>query len=93
MIVCSCQKISSSDIYDAIDWMRASDTATIITPGKIYRALGKSPECGGCMKLFVSTMRKSDKLEVPAILRGMKEAVSQGNGHHEGRQESHRIPQ
>ncbi|WP_435370322.1 hypothetical protein [Epibacterium ulvae] len=32
MIVCSCQKISSTDIYDAIDWMRASDAATIITP-------------------------------------------------------------
>ncbi len=93
MIVCSCQTISSKDIHTAIGWMRAADPDTIITPGKIYRALGKTPDCGGCMKLFVSTMRKSDKLEVPAILRGMKEAVSQGNGNHEGRQKSHRIPQ
>lgn len=93
MIVCSCQTISDTDIHFAINWMRSSDPETIITPGKVYRALGKKPECGGCMKLFVSTMRKSDKLEVPAILRGMKEAGSQGNGHHERRQKSHRISQ
>ncbi|MQY41589.1 (2Fe-2S)-binding protein [Epibacterium sp. SM1969] len=93
MIVCSCQSISSSDINSAISWMRTSDPETIITPGKIYRALGKSPDCGGCMKLFVATMRKSDKFEVPAILRGMNETLSQEKGHHEGRQESHRISQ
>lgn len=41
MIVCHCQNISDRDINAAIDWMRASDCQTIITPGKVYRALGK----------------------------------------------------
>ncbi|TMV78934.1 (2Fe-2S)-binding protein [Thioclava sp. BHET1] len=72
MIICSCQRISDSDIHAAIDWMRASDPATVITPGKIYRALGKSADCGGCMKLFVATMRRNDNLQVPVELRGLR---------------------
>ncbi|WP_434287692.1 (2Fe-2S)-binding protein [Celeribacter sp. SCSIO 80788] len=72
MIVCSCNSISDRDIHAAIDWMRASDPETIITPGKIYHALGKKPDCGGCMSLFLSTMRENDNLVVPAELRGLK---------------------
>ncbi|WP_417245644.1 (2Fe-2S)-binding protein [Celeribacter sp.] len=73
MIVCSCNAITDRDIHAAIDWMRASDPQTIITPGKVYRALGKTPDCGGCMSLFLSSMRQNDNLEVPAELRGLKE--------------------
>ncbi|WP_417272076.1 (2Fe-2S)-binding protein [Celeribacter halophilus] len=73
MIVCSCNAITDRDIHAAIDWMRAADPQTIITPGKVYRALGKTPECGGCMSLFLSSMRQNDNLEVPAELRGLKE--------------------
>ncbi|WP_299474431.1 (2Fe-2S)-binding protein [Cypionkella sp.] len=39
--------------------MRAADPDTIITPGKIYHALGKRADCGGCMPLFLDTMRQS----------------------------------
>ena len=46
MIVCHCTQISDHDIRAAVDWMRASDPYTLITPGKIYRALGKSADCG-----------------------------------------------
>ncbi|MEC8197050.1 MAG: (2Fe-2S)-binding protein [Pseudomonadota bacterium] len=53
--------------------MRAADETVIITPGKIYHALGKTPDCGGCMKLFVSPMRSNANLEVPAELRGLRE--------------------
>lgn len=67
MIVCSCRRISDRDIHAAIDWMRASDAFTLITPGKIYRALGKTPDCGGCIRLFVAEMRKNDKLRVPDV--------------------------
>ncbi|SFJ05024.1 (2Fe-2S)-binding protein [Celeribacter neptunius] len=73
MIVCSCNAITDRDIHAAIDWMRASDPQTIITPGKVYHALGKKPDCGGCMALFLSTMRQNANLEVPAELRGLKE--------------------
>ncbi|PZX14837.1 (2Fe-2S)-binding protein [Celeribacter halophilus] len=73
MIVCSCNAITDRDIHAAIDWMRASDPQTIITPGKVYRALGKTPDCGGCMSLFLSSMRQNDNLKVPAELRGLKD--------------------
>lgn len=52
MIVCHCQGISDHHIRAAVDWMRAADPATIITPGK--RA-----DCGGCMPHFLDTMRRS----------------------------------
>lgn len=77
MIICSCQNISDKDIDAAIDWMRASDPDTIVTPGKIYHALGKKPDCGGCMSLFVATMRQNDQFQVPANLRGLRPAKTQ----------------
>lgn len=72
MIVCSCCRVTDKDIRDAIAWMRASDPYTLITPGKIYRALGKSAECGGCIRLFVERMRLDDNLAVPVELRAMR---------------------
>ena len=65
MIVCHCQNMTDRDIDAAIDWMRAADAGAIITPGKIYRALGKRAECGGCMTQFVAVMRRNSNLEVP----------------------------
>ncbi len=65
MIVCSCAVISSEDIRRAIAWMRAADPDTIITPGKVYRALGKRPECGGCITLFVARMQVDENTAVP----------------------------
>ena len=80
MIVCHCQSISDRDIHSAIDWMRAADPETLITPRKIYRALGKDADCGGCMPLFLDTMRRSDRLAVaprtpavPAPLLGLRQ--------------------
>jgi bacterioferritin-associated ferredoxin len=72
VIICSCQRISDTDIHAAIDWMRAADPATIITPRRVYRALGKTPDCGGCMKLFLATMRSNDNLGVPLELRNLR---------------------
>lgn len=72
MIVCHCNSISDRDILSAIDWMRASDAQTIITPGKVYRALGKKPDCGGCLELFIGTMEKSDNLGVPPVLANLR---------------------
>ena len=72
MIVCSCSGVTDRDIHQAIAWMRASDPYALITPGKIYRALGKTAECGGCIRLFVEQMRCDDKLAVPAELRGLR---------------------
>ncbi|OOY22509.1 (2Fe-2S)-binding protein [Thioclava sediminum] len=84
MIICHCQTITDRDIHAAIDWMRASDPNTIITPGKIYHALGKRADCGGCMPLFLSTMRKNTNLKVPVELTGLRQAPMEGR-RHEGR--------
>lgn len=86
MIVCHCQNISDHDIHAAIDWMRAADAQTIITPGRIYHALGKKADCGGCMPLFVATMRENASLEVPAELRGLRRATTKELGHERQRQ-------
>lgn len=80
MIVCQCQGISDTDIHAAIDWMRASDPATLITPGKVYRALGKSADCGGCVPLFLATMRGNKNLEVPVELCQLRAGARQESG-------------
>ena len=66
MIVCHCQSITDHDIRAAVDWMRASDPDTVITPGKIYHALGKRADCGGCMPLLLDTMQARDSFPGPA---------------------------
>lgn len=76
MIVCHCQNIADHDINAAIDWMRAADSEALITPGKIYHALGKAADCGGCMPLFLATMRKNDNLEVPMQLRSLRSGTT-----------------
>ena len=76
MIVCHCRAITDDDIHSAIDWMRASDPDTVITPGKIYHALGTAADCGGCMSLFLSTMRANPNLEVPTELQGLRSELT-----------------
>lgn len=88
MIICHCTQISDHDIRAAVDWMRAADPETIITPGKIYHALGKRPDCGGCMPLFLATMRRNDNTEVPMNLRTLRVGKTQEVSN-ERRQESY----
>ncbi|SIO51463.1 BFD-like [2Fe-2S] binding domain-containing protein [Rhodovulum sp. ES.010] len=76
MIVCSCRNITDQEIHAAIDWMRASDPATLITPGKVFRALGKSADCGCCMPNFLDRMRANPNLEVPSDLQNLRPAIS-----------------
>ncbi len=69
MIVCHCMSITDHEIRAAVDWMRAADPDTIITPRKVYRALGKAADCGGCLPLFLDTMRRCDRLPVATAAR------------------------
>ena len=79
MIICSCQQITDNDIRTAITWMRASDPDTVITCGKIFRALGKRADCGGCMPLLLDTMRDTAAFGVPTaeppMLRPARKAM------------------
>ena len=80
MIVCSCTGTTDRDIREAIAWMRASDPLTLITPGRIYRALGKAPQCGGCIRLFVEKTRGEDRMAVPRELRGLRRSGPRSAG-------------
>lgn len=86
MIVCHCQSISDHDIHAAINWMRTADAQTVITPGKVYRALQKRAECGGCLPLFLNTMKSNENHKVPTGFR-MPEAPSIKETAHERRQQ------
>lgn len=92
MIVCHCMAISDRDIRAAVQWMRAADPDTLITPGKIYRALGKRADCGGCLPLFLDTMRDCDSFGIategaPArpLSQPIPLLVSRKGRQHEGR--------
>lgn len=76
MIICQCMNISDKEINAAIDWMRAADPDTVITPGKIYHALGKRPDCGGCLRSFIATMETCENLQVPVNLRNLKDRLN-----------------
>ena len=78
MIICHCQNISDRDVRAVVDWMRAADPDTLIAPGKVYRALGKRADCGGCMPLLLDTMRQYDTFKVSIQLRGPRRAVTSG---------------
>ena len=65
MIVCHCTQISDHEIRAAVAWMRAADPQALVTPGKVYRALGKRADCGGCMPLFLETLQKAPALRLP----------------------------
>lgn len=92
MILCHCATITERDLHAAIDWMRAADPTTIITPGKVYRALGKSADCGACMPLLLASMRENANLEVPVQLRGLRAGRGRTKeATHEGRREGHRL--
>lgn len=72
MIVCHCMNISEDEIRRAVDWMRASDPDTLVTPGKVYRALGKKADCGGCLPLFMNTLEAHPATGVPVHLRELR---------------------
>lgn len=80
MIVCSCTRVTDTDIRQAIAWMRAADPYTLITPGKIYRALGKAPNCGGCIRLFIENMRGDENLAVPVELQSLRRKPRRARG-------------
>lgn len=72
MIICHCQNITDRDIHAAIDWMRRADEQAIVTPGRVYQLLGKTADCGGCMPLFLETMRRNVNLAVPPELAALR---------------------
>jgi hypothetical protein len=51
MIVCHCNRIDKDSIECGSRALTLLDPWTLQTPGRVYRALGKTPRCGGCLPL------------------------------------------
>jgi len=56
MIVCSCTMITAQDIHEAVSALRTKDPFVVLTPGLVYRTLGKRPSCGTCLPLIAKLM-------------------------------------
>lgn len=54
MIICHCNCIDHVAIEEATSRLLAEDPWRLVTPGSVYRALGKRPRCGGCLPLATS---------------------------------------
>jgi bacterioferritin-associated ferredoxin len=61
MIVCSCNMITSQDVAEAVSALRTEDPLVVLTPGLIYRQLGKRPSCGSCLPLITELMVSYDQ--------------------------------
>ena len=75
MIVCSCTMISSKDIAEAVAALRTKDPHVVLTPGLIYRQLGKRPSCGSCLPLITKLMVSYDEDGPSAASGGTRRPV------------------
>ena len=61
MIVCSCTLITAKDVEETVTALRTRDPFVVLTPGLIYRHLGKRPSCGDCLPLITKLMVAYDE--------------------------------
>ena len=61
MIVCSCTLITAKDVEETVSALRTRDPFVVLTPGLIYRHLGKRPSCGDCLPLITKLMVAYDE--------------------------------
>ncbi|MFK7791956.1 MAG: bacterioferritin-associated ferredoxin [Devosiaceae bacterium] len=54
MIVCHCNVLTKEMINEAIESLIDDDPYRLITPGVVYRELGKRGKCCGCFPQVVS---------------------------------------
>ena len=53
--------ITSEDIAETVAALRTEDPLVVLTPGLIYRRLGKRPSCGSCLPLIANLMVAYDE--------------------------------
>ena len=53
--------ISAQDIHEAVSALRTKDPFVVLTPGLIYKTLGKRPSCGSCLPLITKLMLSYDE--------------------------------
>jgi hypothetical protein len=54
MIVCHCNRICHRQIEVGCSLAIAAEPNAVLTPVRVYNALGKRPQCGGCLTLAAS---------------------------------------
>lgn len=53
MIICHCNVLTEATINETIDGLIGDDPYQLITPGGVYRQLGKTGKCCGCFPRVV----------------------------------------
>ncbi|MEP3275982.1 MAG: (2Fe-2S)-binding protein [Stappiaceae bacterium] len=53
MIVCSCTVITDKDLKRAAEAIRKDPDQGVVTPGAVFRYLGKRPNCGNCFAMII----------------------------------------
>lgn len=62
MITCSCNRISTQDLTEAINAMLCEDPWQIIVPNKLFRYLSSQGKCGFCFPNVVKTIVETTEL-------------------------------
>jgi bacterioferritin-associated ferredoxin len=68
MIVCHCTRTTDAEIREAVQDLRMRDPHGLVTPGQVYRALGRRPECGGCQPLLASVIASASPKNPPQLV-------------------------
>ncbi len=58
MIICSCNVISDKELEEGIARLQATYPHRKLTAGMVYRSLGKSFRCKGCLPLAVQVVKE-----------------------------------
>jgi hypothetical protein len=69
--------ITSNDVAEAVTSLRTADPFVVLTPGLIYRHLGKRPSCGGCLPLITKLMVAYDEDGMSATSLGLRRPVEE----------------
>jgi bacterioferritin-associated ferredoxin len=77
MIVCSCTMITAEDVAEAVAAIRVGDPLVVLTPGLIYRYLGKRPSCGSCLPLITKLMVAYDEEGLSASGPGVRLGIEE----------------
>ena len=77
MIVCSCSLITAEEVSEAVNAIRTADPLVVLTPGLIYRHLGKRPSCGSCLPLITKLMVACDEEGLSASGPGMRLGIEE----------------
>lgn len=52
MILCSCTRLTSKDVAQAVTQTFRNDPYAVITPGRLFHQTGRMVKCGRCVPLI-----------------------------------------